>query len=81
MEKQNDELISLSFSSYRDFSQVLPRLASAFEVDRLLKRTVLRTIPVWQLGEIANTRLFLVSDLCVSLTTFFPSDRVAKEKV
>lgn len=67
-----------TLSIYRDF---LPRLASAFEVDRLLRRTVLFLIPVWQLDEVAVTRLFPISDLCVALTTFIPRVRVLKEKV
>ncbi|XP_015758606.1 PREDICTED: uncharacterized protein LOC107337885 [Acropora digitifera] len=57
----------------------LPRLASAFAVDRLLRRTILFVIPVWHLGAVAVTRLFPVSDLCVALTTFLPR-RVKKEK-
>ena len=59
----------------------MPRLASAFEIDRLLRRTVLFVIPVEQLDEVAFTRLFPVPDLCVALMTFLPNGRVSKEKV
>lgn len=58
-----------------------PRLASAFEVDRLLKRTFLHTIPVWQLHDIVSTRMFHISDLCVALVEFFPRGVLNKEKV
>ena len=68
----------LIYFVYRDF---LPRLASAFEVDRLLRRTVLFVIPVWQLDEAAVTRLFPISDLCIALITFLPHGRVRTEKV
>ena len=57
------------------------RLASAFEVDRLLKRTYLHAIPVWKLHEIVSTRMFHVSDVCVALVTFFPRGIVNKEQV
>ena len=59
----------------------MPRLTSAFEVDRLLKRTVLFIIPVGQLDEVAFSGLFPVSDLCVALITSLPYGRVSKEKV
>ncbi|XP_068759451.1 E3 ubiquitin-protein ligase rnf213-alpha-like isoform X4 [Montipora capricornis] len=59
----------------------VPHLASAFEVDRLLRRTVLFVIPVGQLDEVAFTGLFPVSDLCVALMTFLPHGRVSKEKL
>ena len=65
----------------RDFSDVWPRLASAFEVDRLLKRTFLRANPVWQLHRIVTTRMFHVSDVCTSLATFLPHGALNKEKV
>lgn len=66
----------------RDFTDVWPRLVSAFEVDRLLKRTFLYAIPVWKLHKmIVSTRMFYVSDLCVALVEFFPRGIVNKEKV
>ena len=71
----------LFFFSHRDFSDVFPLLASAFEVDRLLKRTFLRSIPVWQLHGIVSTRMFHVSDVCVALVTFFPRGIMNKEEV
>lgn len=58
-----------------------PRLASAFEVDRLLKRTFLQAIPVWHLHGIVSTRMFYISDLCVALVEFFPRGIITKEKV
>lgn len=59
----------------------MPRLTSAFEVDRLLRRTVLFVIPVEHLDEVALTGLFPVSELCVALITSLPHGRVSKEKV
>lgn len=58
-----------------------PRLASAFEVDRLLKKTFLRAFPVWRLHGIVSTRMFPISDLCVALVDFFPRGNVNEEKV
>ena len=58
-----------------------PRLASSFEVDRLLKRTFLHAIPVWKLHGIVSTGMFHISDLCVALVEFFPRGTVNKEKV
>ncbi len=58
-----------------------PRLASAFEVDRLLKRTFLRCIPVSQLHKIVSTRMFHVSDVCVCLVNSFPRGYVNKDEV
>ena len=58
-----------------------PRLASSFEVDRLLKRTFLHAIPVWKLHGIVSTGMFHISDLCVALAEFFPRGVVNKEKV
>ena len=58
-----------------------PRLASSFEVDRLLKRTFLHAIPVWKLHWIVSTGMFHISDLCVALVEFFPGGVVNKEKV
>lgn len=58
-----------------------PRLASSFEVDRLLKRTFLHAIPVWELHSIASTAIFHISDLCVALVEFFPRGVVGNEKV
>ena len=60
---------------------MLPRLASSFEVDRLLKRTFLHAIPVWKLHGIVATGMFHISDLCVALAEFFPRGVVNKEKV
>ena len=60
---------------------MLPLLASAFEVDRLLKRTVLYAIPVWQLSEVVLTGMFHVADICVALITVFPPSLVNREKV
>ena len=65
----------------RDFSDVLPLLASAFEVDRLLKRTFLHAIPVWRLHDIVATRMFHLSDLCVALIKSFSRGFVTKEEV
>ena len=61
--------------------EVWPRLASAFEVDRLLKRTFLRAFPVWRLHGIVSTRMFHISDLCVALVDFFLRGNVNEEKV
>lgn len=58
-----------------------PRLTSAFEVDRLLKRTFLHAVPVWQLHGVVSTGMFHISDLCVALVEFFPRGTVNKEKV
>ena len=58
-----------------------PRLASSFEVDRLLKRTILRAIPIWKLHGIISSGMFDISDLCVTLVEFFPRGTVNKEKV
>ena len=61
-----------------------PPLASAFEVDRLLKRTFLHAVPVWRLHEFVSTRMFHISDLCVALVCqieFSPRDSVKKEEV
>ena len=58
-----------------------PPLASAFEVDRLLKRTFLHAVPVWRLHDIVSTRMFHLSDLCVALTEFFPRGVVNKKEV
>lgn len=58
-----------------------PRLASSFEVDRLLKRTFLHAIPVWKLHGIVSTGMFHISDLCVALAEFFPRGVLNKEKV
>ena len=69
------------FFSLRDFSDVWPRLASSFEVDRLLKRTFLHAIPVWKLHGTVSTGMFHISDLCVALVEFFPGGVLAKEKV
>lgn len=55
---------------------MLPQLASAFEVDRLLKRTFLRAIPVWELHKIVPSNLFNVFDVCVALVTFCSRERV-----
>jgi len=60
---------------------VWPRLASPFEVDRLLKRTFLRAFPVWRLHGIVSTGMFHISDLCVALVHFFPLGNVNKEQV
>ena len=60
---------------------MLPRLASAFEVDRLLRRTVLYIIDIWQVDEVALIKLFSVPDLCVALMVFFPRSPARKEKV
>ena len=60
---------------------MLPLLASAFEVDRLLKRTFLHAVPVWRLHEIVSTRMFRISDLCVALIEFLPRGFVNKEEV
>ena len=69
------------FFSHRKFADVWPRLASAFEVDRLLKRTFLRALPVWELHKIVPTRMFNFSDICVAFTTLFPRGILNKEKV
>lgn len=58
-----------------------PRLASHFEVDRLLNRTFLRAFPVWRLHGIVSTEMFHLSDLCVALVHSFPLGNVNKEQV
>ena len=65
----------------RAFTVVLPHLATAFEVDRLLKRTFLRAIPVWELHTIAATRMFDVADLCIAMVSFFPPAYLAADEV
>ena len=60
---------------------MLPRLASAFAVDRLLRRTVLCVINIWHVNEVSLIKLFSVPDLCVALMVFFPRSWVSKEKV
>ena len=60
---------------------MLPLLASAFEVDRLVKRTFLHAVPVWRLHDIVSTRMFHISDLCVALSEFFPRGFINKEEV
>jgi len=64
--------------SCRNFSEVWSRLASAFDVDRLLKRTCLYAFPVWRLP---STGMFHISDLCVALVEFFPRGFGDKEEV
>lgn len=59
-----------------------PRLESAFEVDRLLKRTFLHAIPVWKLHGIVSARMNIhISDVCVALAEFFPRGVMNKEEV
>lgn len=65
----------------RNFSDMLPRLAPAFEVDPLLKRTFLHTIPVWKLNEIVGSKMFFISDICVALVTFCSREFVPFDKV
>lgn len=60
---------------------MLPRLASAFRVDRLLRKTVLYVIHIWHVDEVALIKLFSVPDLCAALIAFFPRGRASKEKV
>ena len=60
---------------------MLPRLASAIDVDRLLRRTVLRVINIWHVNEVALIKLFSVPDLCGALMVFFPCYGVSNEKV
>ncbi|XP_020630843.1 E3 ubiquitin-protein ligase rnf213-alpha-like isoform X2 [Orbicella faveolata] len=60
-----------------NFSEVWSRLASAFDVDRLLKRTCLYAFPVWRLP---STGMFHISDLCVALVEFFPRGFGDKEE-
>ncbi|XP_068734956.1 E3 ubiquitin-protein ligase rnf213-alpha-like isoform X2 [Montipora capricornis] len=71
----------VSATATKDFSQMWPLLESAFEVDRLFKRTFLRAIPVWKLSEVVSTGIFHVSDICIALVSFFPASLMAKEMV
>lgn len=57
------------------------RLASAFKVDRLMRRTVLYVIHIWHVDEVALIKLFPVPDLCAALIVFFPRGGASKEKV
>ncbi|XP_044165763.1 E3 ubiquitin-protein ligase rnf213-alpha-like [Acropora millepora] len=65
----------------KNFVDVLPRLDLAFEVDRLLPRTVLCVINIWHLNEVSLIELFSVPDLCVALMVFFPPSGVSTEKL
>ena len=61
---------------------MLPRLASAFEIDCLLKRTFLHAIPVWKLHRVVSTRMNIhISDVCVALAEFFPRRVLNKPEV
>ncbi|XP_068731195.1 E3 ubiquitin-protein ligase rnf213-alpha-like [Montipora capricornis] len=70
-----------SATATQDFSQMWPLLESAFEVDRLFKRTFLHAIPVWRLSEFVSTGIFHVSDICIALVSFFPESLTSKEMV
>lgn len=70
----------LDFPS-RALSDVCSRLASAFDVDRLLRRTFLYAFPVWQLPGIISRRVFHISDLCIALVEFFPPGFGKKNEV
>lgn len=56
-------------------------LTSSFEVDFLLKRTVLHTIPVWELDKIVASKMFLIPDICVALVTYCSRETVPGDKV
>ena len=53
----------------RNFSDVLPRLTSSFEVDPLLKRHFLHVIPVGKLEKVVESKMFFISDVCIALIT------------
>ncbi|XP_022800357.1 E3 ubiquitin-protein ligase rnf213-alpha-like [Stylophora pistillata] len=59
---------------------ILPMLTSSFEVDFLLKRTVLHTIPVWELDKIVASKMFLIPDICVALVTYCSRETVPGDK-
>ena len=65
----------------RNLWNALPQLVSAFEVDRLFKRTFLNAIPVWELHNFVALKMFHVSDICVALVTFCQRGGVPMEKV
>ena len=73
-------MVSFCFH-HRNLPDILPRLTSAFEVDLLLKRTFLHTIPVWELDEIVASKMFLISDICVALVTYCYRELVPADKV
>lgn len=60
---------------------VLPQLVSAFEVDRLFKRTFLHAIPVWELYKFVSSNIFRISDICVALVNFCYREHVPSDKV
>ena len=70
-----------SFYRRRNSLDTFPRLASSFEVDRLLKRTFLHAIPVWELHKIIDSKKFHVFDVCVALVLFFSRHPVPDKKV
>ena len=62
-------------------SDALPQLVSAFKVDRLLKRTYLHAIPVWDLHKIVASKVFHVFDVCVAFITFCYPEHMPNSKV
>jgi len=68
-------------SEKQNLWDVFSQFASAFEVDRLLKRTFLHAIPIWELHRIVSSKMFHISDICVALVTFSSRDRIPISKV
>ena len=59
----------------------LPLLVSAFEVDRLFKRTFVNAIPAWELHKFVASKMFHVYDICLALVTFCSREAVPTAKV
>ena len=59
----------------------LPQLVSAFEVDRLFKRTFINAVPIWELHKFVSFKTFHISDICVALVNFLSRENIYTTKV
>lgn len=65
----------------RNLLDALPQLVSAFEVDRLFKRTFINAIPIWELHKFVSFKTFHICDICVALVNFLSRENVSTTKV